>query len=248
VKAFVLAAGRGERLGELTEHTPKPMLRLKGRPVIEHDLRWLAAYGIREVMVNLHHLGEVIESHVGDGSRFGVQVTYSREAELLGTAGALKAVEDSLRDGPFLVVYGDNWFDFDLHKLIGSHANNAAVATLALYSPETHAHTGIAGGRVEMDRARRILRFVEGREDFGLKLVNAGCYVIEPSLLQHIPSSLPCDFGRDLFPRLLRQGAILGGHVIDGMCLAIDTPDAFANARRILEERRALEGEAVEEC
>jgi NDP-sugar pyrophosphorylase family protein len=195
------------------------------------------------VVINLHHLGEVIERHVGDGSAFGVRVTYSREAELLGTAGALKPVEDQLRTGPFLVVYGDNYLDFDLHKLTRAHANNAAVATIALFSPRRHPNTGVVGGRVEMDGAGRILRFVEGREDLGLELANAGVYVVEPSLLDHIPADRPCDFGRDLFPLVLRHHGILCGHVIDGVCLAVDTPAALAGAQKLLEER-AVEGGA----
>jgi NDP-sugar pyrophosphorylase family protein len=237
VKACLLAAGRGERLGEISEHTPKPMVKVGGRAVIEHDLRWLAAHGVREVAINLHHLGDVIERHVGDGSAFGVSVRYSRESELLGTAGALKPLEDFLKDGPFLVVYGDNLFDFDLRKLVAAHADNAAVATLALFSPDQHAHTGVAGGWVEMDRSDRILRFTEGHVDTGLHLVNAGCYVVEPSLLQHVPEGTHCDFGRDLFPKVLRSQGILCGHMIDGWCLGLDTPKALAEARRFFVER-----------
>jgi NDP-sugar pyrophosphorylase family protein len=101
VKAFLLAAGRGKRLGEITEHTPKPMVKVGGSHVIERNLRWLASHGIREVAINLHHLGDVIENRLGDGSALGVSITYSRESEPLGTAGALKPMQDFLADGPF---------------------------------------------------------------------------------------------------------------------------------------------------
>lgn len=235
MKAVVLAAGYGKRLGEIAEHTPKPMVRLAGRPLIEHTLRWLAASGVREVAINLHHLGEVIERHVGDGSAFGVSVRYSHEERLLGTAGALKPLVEFLGEAPFLVVHGDNLFDFDLRKLIAAHADTAAIATLAVYSPERQPHTGSADGLVEMDRSGRILRFVDNRADFGLKLVSAGCYVVEPALLQHVPVDRPFDFGRDLFPHVLRKQGILCGHVIDGWCLCIDTPAALARAQRFLE-------------
>ena len=236
MKAIVLAAGRGTRLGELTEHTPKPMVKVRGRTVIEQNLQWLASYGVREVGINLHHLGGVIERHLGDGSRFGVSIRYYREEKLMGTAGALKAFEEWLSDGPFLVVYGDNLFDFDLRKLQAEHAETAAVATLALFAPESPFFTGIAGGRVEMDRSGRILRFVEGRVDAGLTLVNAGCYVVESSLLQHIPAGHPSDFGHDLFPKVLRNQGLLGGHLIEGWCLGLDTPDALSCAQRFLGE------------
>ncbi len=236
MRACLLAAGSSARLGEISEHTPKPMIRIGGRPVIEHNLRWLASHGIREIAINLHHLGDVIEEYVGDGSAFGVSVRYSREPELLGTAGALKPLEDFLSGAPFLVVYGDNLLDYDLSRQIAAHGDTAAIATLALFSPEAHPHTGVAGGRVEMDRSGRVLRFVEGRVDPGLNLVNAGCYVVEPGLLRHIPTDKPCDFGRDLFPLVLRERGILAGHMIDGWCLGIDTPEALANARRFFEE------------
>lgn len=233
MKAVVLAAGRGTRLGELTEHTPKPMAVIRGRSVLEHNLRWLATHGVREVAINLHHLGAVIESAFGGGDELGLAIRYSHEPELLGTAGACKPVEEFLRDGPFLVVYGDNLLDFDLGKLRAAHAGNAAVATLALFDPEVQPHTGLAGGRVEMDRAGRVLRFVESREDTGLPLVNAGCYVVEPGLLDHIPADRPFDFGRDLFPAVLSKQGILSGHVIDGTCLGIDTPEALLAAQQL---------------
>lgn len=236
MKAVVLAAGRGTRLGELSEHTPKPMVKVRGRTVLEQNLQWLHAHGVRDVAINVHHLGGVIERHIGDGSRLGLSVRYSREEKLLGTSGALKPLEDFLCDGPFLVVYGDNLFDFDLRKLTEAHANNAAVATLALFAPESPFFTGVAGGRVEMDRSGRILRFVEGRVDAGLNLVNAGCYVVESSLLQHIPAGHASDFGRDIFPMVLRNQGLLGGHLIEGWCLGLDTPEALSCAQRFLGE------------
>ena len=236
MKAVVLAAGFGSRLGELSEHTPKPLVRLAGETVLEHDLRWLAKSGVREVAINLHHLGDRIEQIVGDGSAFGLDVRYSRETELRGTAGALVPLRDFVADEPFLVVYGDNVFDFDLAALQRAHAGNAAIATLALFDPQAQPHTGVAGGLVEMDRGGRVIRFVEGREDHGLRWVNAGCYVVEPSLLQHVPDDRPFDFGRDLFPLVLRHGGILAGHPIDGYCLGIATPEALARARAFLGE------------
>ena len=149
MKAFVLAAGKGSRLGELSEHLPKPMIRIGGVPVIERNLRWLARHGVREVAINLHHLGEVIENHVGDGSQYGLSVVWSREQTLLGTAGGVKKMASFLESAPFLVVYGDNLFDFDLQKLIAAHERNHVIATLALFSIDRHQNTGIAGGRVD---------------------------------------------------------------------------------------------------
>lgn len=238
-KAVVLAAGYGSRLGELTENLPKPLVRVGSQSVLEHDLHWLAAHGIEQVAINLHHLPDRIEALVGDGSAFGLAVHYHRESELQGTAGTCRALRDWLGDEAFVVVYGDNLLDFDLDAMCCRHAETPAITTLALFSPQTHLHTGIAGGRVEMDRTGRVLRFLEGVHDASLSYVNAGCYVVEPSLLQHVPDGVAFDYGRDLFPHVLRHQGILGGHVIDGMCLGIDTPEALAQARQLLGSKSA---------
>ena len=240
--AVILSAGKGTRLGEICEHTPKPLVKLGGEPVLVHNLRWLAACGITDIAINLHHLGEQIESLVGDGSRFGVSVRYSKEPELLGTAGAVAALGAWLEDGPFLVAYGDNRYEFDLGKLIDDHETNLGMATLAVFSLETHSHCGVAGGKVEMDRSQRILRFIEGRPAPSLDLVNAGCFVLDPVVLRCIPAVRPADFGRDVFAVLLREHKILCGHLIDGNCLGIDTPEALAAAQAFLKEEKGVTG------
>jgi NDP-sugar pyrophosphorylase family protein len=247
MKAVLLAAGRGERLGELSEHLPKPMVKVGGMPVLERNLRWLQANGVTDVVINLHHLGEVIERHVGDGSRLGLNVRYSREPELLGTAGGVKKVEDFVRDGSFLVVYGDNLFDFDLEQMLAAHRRWPCVATIALLSLDYHQYSGIGSGRVEMDRSGRILRFVEHSRDpaaAALRLVNAACYVLEPGVLSLIPPGRVCDFGKDVFPRLLRSHQFLCGHVIEpgGKVLGLDTPEALARARALYPEEEGVAG------
>jgi MurNAc alpha-1-phosphate uridylyltransferase len=117
MKAMILAAGRGERLRPLTDQVPKPMLEVRGRPLLEHQLEWLAAAGIRDLVINLHHLGEQIEAHLGDGSRFGMRIAYSREAMLLETGGGIVKALPLLGDAPFLVLNGDIFTDFPLNEL-----------------------------------------------------------------------------------------------------------------------------------
>ena len=241
MKTIVLAAGKGTRLGEICEHTPKPLVKLGGEPVLVHNLRWLAGFGITDVKINLHHLGERIEATVGDGSQFGVSVQYSREPELLGTAGTVADLREWIDGETFLVVYGDNRHDFDLQKLLEDHESNLGAGTLAVFSLESHQHTGLAGGKVEMDRSNRILRFIEERSEPSLHLISAGCYVLDPVLLDAIPSNRPVDFGKDVFPRILRE-QIFCGHVIDGRCLGIDTPDALSSAHAFLREEEGVAG------
>jgi NDP-sugar pyrophosphorylase family protein len=237
MKALVLCAGRGSRLGELTEHTPKAMIRVAGEPVIARTLRWLSEHGVTDLAINLHHLGDAIEQFVGDGSALGVSVRYSREPELLGSAGALLPLAEFLQDGPFLVVYGGRVFDFDLGALIRDHSQNLGVATIAVFSSASHDRPTTAGHRVEVDRSGRVLRSVPAHLDPDLDLVNAGCYAIEPKLLEYLGPERPLFLGKHLFPMVLRRSGILIGHRILGRCYEIDTPESLAHVQDVFRSR-----------
>lgn len=117
MKAMILAAGKGERMRPLTLHTPKPLLRAAGVPLIEYHLRGLAASGFREVVINHAWLGEQIEAHLGDGARFGLALRYSPECEPLETGGGILRALPLLGDDPFLVVNGDIWTDYPFATL-----------------------------------------------------------------------------------------------------------------------------------
>ena len=117
--AMILAAGRGERMRPLTDHTPKPLLCAGGRPLIEWHLRRLAAAGIVDVVINHAHLGAMIEQALGDGAAFGLRITYSPEAVALETAGGIARALPRLGQAPFAVINGDIWSDWDLRRLPG---------------------------------------------------------------------------------------------------------------------------------
>ena len=117
MKAMILAAGRGERLKPRTDTTPKPLLRVRGRPLLEHQIGWLRAAGITELVINLHHLGDQIESHFGDGSAFGVTIQYSREPVLLETGGGIVNALPLLGEAPFALLNGDIFTDFPFSGL-----------------------------------------------------------------------------------------------------------------------------------
>ena len=200
MKAMVLAAGEGSRLGALTEDKPKPMLAVGGVPILERNVRLLARYGVEEIVINLHHRPEVIVDHFGDGSRFGVKITYSFEERLLGTAGALGKVRDIFRDD-FFLVYGDNLTTCDLGALMRLHHERAAALTIALYYREDPRASGIVG----LDAEDRIVRFVEKPlpDQIFSHWVNAGYLALAPSVLDLIPVSGASDFGHDIFGKLL---------------------------------------------
>ena len=117
MKAVVLAAGKGRRLKNLTVNLPKPMIEINDKPVLEHNLEMSREADIHEIYINLHHLPELIKNYFGDGSKFGVNITYNYEPDLLGTAGAVLPFKSNLGDDPFFVIYGDNYICFDLLDL-----------------------------------------------------------------------------------------------------------------------------------
>jgi len=128
MKAMILAAGRGERMGALTDGVPKPLLEAGGRPLIEHQIQRLATAGFRDVVVNLAWLGHMIEARLGDGSRFGVRIEFSREPEgALDTGGGIRNALPLLGDGRFVVVNSDVWSDFPLETLRDGSAGDAHI-------------------------------------------------------------------------------------------------------------------------
>ena len=132
MKAMILAAGVGSRLDPLTRNVPKPLVPILNRPVMEYLVELLKRHGFNEIMVNLHYLGEHIEQYFGDGSRWGVKIFWSHEDQLWGDAGSLKRVEDFFKDDTFIVIGGDDLTDMDLTKLVKTHKEKNALATIAL--------------------------------------------------------------------------------------------------------------------
>ena len=234
MKAFILAAGLGTRLRSLGLDVPKVMVPVGGKPLLEHHIELFKRQGIRELIVNLHYLPEKIVEHFGDGGKFGVKITYSPEPELLGTAGAVKKMEHELREGRFIVFYGDNLVSLNFAPLLESHRTRKALATIALYeSPEPW-----TGGVAETDSSGRVLRFVEkpDRKQVSTNLISAGIFVIEPEVLDEIPAGQFCDFGKDVFPKLLTKGLPVYAMKPDAYIYDIGTPERLAKAQRDFEK------------
>jgi NDP-sugar pyrophosphorylase family protein len=226
---MLLAAGLGTRLGAVTDETPKCMLPVGGRPILERTVEWLARNGIVQLAVNLHHRPEAVTSKLGDGSDFGVSIRYSHEPELLGTAGALRPLAEWLGEGRFLVLYGDNLIECDLARLAALHERERATMTIALF----HRDDVSASGAATVDEAGRIHGFREkppsGEEPS--QWVNAGLLLCEPGVLDHIPVCGPADFGRDVIPALVASGErVFGYRMGSGESLHwVDTPAELAS-------------------
>ncbi len=238
MKALVLAAGLGTRLRPLTDTMPKALLPVDGIPVIEHNLLLLREHGIREVTINLHAHPQAIPAYLGDGRRWGLQVSYSYEDRLMGTAGALKRCEQTFRDAPFVVLYGDNLSDTDITALRALYDRAGAIGAIALHRPEDPSASGI----VAVDAGGRVQSFIEKPRPYDPSMgqwANAGLYILSPAVLTEIPTETVCDFGHDVFPRLLRAGYPLVAAPVCHYLLAIDTPERYARAQATLAERRA---------
>lgn len=230
MKAVVLAAGYGTRLGGLTKDVPKPLLEVGGKAIIEHILDNLARSGCREVAVNLHYRGHQIRARLGDGARYGVRLVYSEEPELLGTAGGARQMAELLgaRAEPVLVHYGDIVTDADLAALWRAHAAAPrARATVGL-----HRRAG-SNSLVELDADSWIVRLVErGPRHEHEHFVHSGVSVVEVSLLRDAPEG-PCDLPRDVFVPAVAAGQRLKGWELGGRRVAVDSEERLGLAREM---------------
>lgn len=179
--AVIMAGGRGTRLGELTQSTPKPLLRVAGRPIIERLVWHLVGFGIRRIFISVNYLGGMIEDYFGDGSRFGCRIEYLREKEALGTGGSLSLLPE-IPTEPFLVCNGDLVTQADLAGLLSFHQQGGYLATIGT---RTYTHE-IPFGCI--DAADGLVSRIEEKPVLA-RLINAGIYVIEPVLLARIPTA-----------------------------------------------------------
>jgi mannose-1-phosphate guanylyltransferase len=232
MKAFLLAGGLGTRLRPITDTTPKCLVEVGGRPLLDIWLDAFAKAGVQEVLVNTHHLADLVTGHVADRIT-PPAVRLSHEPVLLGSAGTLRANRDFVADDDmFLVVNADNLTDFDLGVLIDAHRAGATIATLTVFRAPRPSECGIvqvADGRV--------IGFAEKPADPPSDLANAGMYAFHPSVLDEIPEPLPRDIGFDLLPRLVGRAQALA--LDDAYFLDIGTLAALEKARSDWEGRTA---------
>jgi mannose-1-phosphate guanylyltransferase len=225
MKAFLLAAGIGSRLRPVTNATPKCMVVIDDRPLLDIWLDALDRAGIDEVLVNLHHLPDVVYHHIAERSGSPTVRTFF-EPELLGSAGTLLANRQWVEDEEFfLACYADNLTDFDLRSLVDTHRAHGSIATLTVF----HSERPSAGGVVELDDAGRVTGFMEKPDEPVSDLTNAGMYAFHPSVLDEIDGKPPSDIGYDLLPRLVgRARAVL----VEGYFRDIGTADAYRRAQQ----------------
>jgi len=212
MKAMVLAAGVGSRLDPLTSNLPKPLVPIANIPVMEHIVRLLSKHGFTEIVANLHYLPDMLVNHFGDGSRFGVDLTFRLEEELSGDAGGVRACRDFFGKEPFIVMMGDLLTDADLSKIYHEHRSKKALATIAVKRVKEVEHFGI----VVQNEQGFITGFQEKPERSEAKsnMASAGIYVLQPEVFKHMPETGTYGFGRQLFPMLVEKGLpVLGSEI-----------------------------------
>ena len=222
MQALILAGGEGTRLRPLTTTYPKPVVPLVDRPFIGFMLDWLRSHGVDEVIMGCGHMADGVRAVLGDGSGFGVKLSFVEEPRPLGTGGALKFAEDLL-DERFLMLNGDVLTDLDLTAQIAQHEATGARCTLALTPVEDPS----AYGLVRLPPSNQVTEFVEkpSADQIDTHNISAGAYVLERSVLELLEPGKPASIERDVFPRLVGNG--LYGYVGEGYWMDIGTPDRY---------------------
>lgn len=239
MKAMVLAAGAGTRLRPITGGTiPKPMVDLGAGPLLEHTVNHLVEAGVGEIVINLHHRGDVIRDHFGTSWR-GTPITYVEEDELLGTAGAVKNVEDRFTE-PFVLVYGDVLTDIALEPVTAFHEEHDAVLTMVVYREDDN----VEDASIVVTEGDRVVTMIEKPSPEQVNnhpdaWTNAGIYVIDPAVIDHLPDGF-ADFGRDVLPALIEKtGAVYAYPQPPGAYWQeVGTPKRYKQAVRDIAEDR----------
>ncbi|NJM72648.1 MAG: NDP-sugar synthase [Scytonema sp. RU_4_4] len=218
MKAMILAAGKGTRVRPITYTMPKPMMPILQKPVMEFLLELLRQHGFDQIMVNVSHLAEEIESYFRDGQRFGVQIAYSFEGrivegnlvgEAVGSAGGMRKIQNfyPFFDDTFVVLCGDALIDLDLTAAVKWHKSKGSLATIIMKSVPKEEVSSY--GVVVTDEDGRVKAFQEKPkvEEALSTNINTGIYIFEPEVFNYIPSGVEYDIGSQLFPKLVEIGA-----------------------------------------
>lgn len=223
-----MCGGEGTRLRPLTFERPKPCIPIVNIPSIQHLVSHLSNLGFNDIIVTIGYKGEEIQNALGDGSLFGVNITYVREEVKLGTAGSVKNAEEFLKDSPFLVVGGDHVTDIDLLSFYREHIKGDSILSIGLISIDEPCEYGIA----EIDVNYHIKRFREKPSpgEIFSNLASTGIYVCNPEIFEYIPKDKKFDFAKDLFPLLMKKGAIMKGWLARGNWSDVGSPKSLREA------------------
>jgi mannose-1-phosphate guanylyltransferase/phosphomannomutase len=234
MKTMILAAGFGTRLWPLTIGRTKPAIPFLNRPLIAYTIEYLRSYGLDDLIINLHHEPDSVRSQIGDGEQYGVKLSYSvEEPEILGTAGALDRVREQLENETFVVINGQIITDLDLAAAIERHRNLQALATLVLIPNQNY--EGFSEVHVNPDG--RILKFgnfphpssfiPDPSSSIPHPLMFTGIHILEPVIFDYIPRGIFSDSVRDIYPKAMAKGELIGAHITRGSWYELSTIERY---------------------
>lgn len=235
---MILAAGLGLRLRPLTEFLPKSMVPFSNIPFLEYIIRYLKQAGIKDIVINLHHLPKIVTDYFKNGSSFGVKINYSIEKEILGTAGGIKAAEQYLKDDLFFVINSDIAFDLNFEDVVQFHKKNNALITMVLREDKNVEKYGI----IEIDPSFQIKRFLDFKKPTQTitfkKTMFTGIALFNPDVLKEFPGKGYCDISEEIYPKLIKKDLPFFGYVTDKYWLDIGSPQNYLYLQKdILSEK-----------
>ena len=227
---MILAAGFGNRLKPLTNDLPKPLFPVLNRPILEHTLQFLRSHRIQEVAINLHHKPEKIINYFGDGKNFKIDLHYSREENILGTAGGIKKLQDFFKDDSFAVINSDILTDVNLNDVLKFHKEKKSKLTLVVrktFNTDQY-------GSIQLDDNGRIVNFL-GHSIINSKCVTqvmfTGIQIVEPDIFSRIPENKFCGTTEDIFPEMIKDGLPVYGYLHHGYWADIGTRETYIQAQ-----------------
>lgn len=232
-QAVILSAGLGTRMRSLTDHAPKVMVPVLGKPLLLRNIEQFKKYGVREFFINLHYLPEAIKNYFGNGSKFGVKITYNFEPEILGTAGGVKGFENELGD-EFFLLYGDtlSLLDYQKMEVMWRNMPASAIGMQRVGKSGNYADVDVAelgdGGKVLAIHSKPHAREYSGA--YRLR----GIFIMSKKILSFVPENTYYEIGKDLLPDIINKGELFYGYECDDYSKGIDTPEKLKEAEAYL--------------
>ncbi len=221
--AFILAGGKGTRLRPLTNNTPKPMIGIKGKPILEYVIELLSKYHVKNAVMALGYKAEQIKEYFGTGEKWDMNIEYVIEKKPLGTGGPLRLAKNLLLD-EFLMFNGDNLTNINLNDMHTFHKKNNAYATIALTSVKDPKNFGV----IEL-QGNQIKRFIEKPVKPESNLINSGTYILKPEVIDMLPKGYSL-IEEAVFPKLSEEGKLYG-YVYNGQWFPTDTIERYEKAK-----------------
>ena len=238
MKALILSAGLGTGLLPLTKEVPKVMIKVGGKPVLEHLIRLCVFHGIRDIAINLHYLPNIITEYLGDGLEFGANIVYFYERDkIMGGAGAIKQAYDYFKDDDFFVLNGDMVTNLDLKKMMKYHKLKKAVGTFLVH-PTNHPYDSEC---VEFDKNFRITKIFRPKPGDRFKSISkSGAHIFSPSVFKYIPARVEFSLEHQLLPLLIKRNLSCFAYYSDEYSKDMGAPERLKKAREDFEQGKII--------